>query len=251
MGKFENFLICCDYDNTLTYNGIFSENNAEAVRSFRSEGGKFAVITGRDYRATEEFRHLLAADEYLATNFGTVLHKAGKVQEAVFINVPVRALISELSAENNVASIGVFYSESAVFFESISEFDSNLPSTENVTKISVAYSVKGYSDTAIEIVKNKFGKYCATSRISSSIVEIFNKNASKGVAALKLKELLKREILVCAGDSDSDIPMLDAADIKVAPSTAAESVKNIADYVIENSKDGILTRLLEILDNRE
>lgn len=178
-----------------------------------------------------------------------ILHKADKVQEAVFINIPVRALISELSAVSDVCLIGVFYSESAVFFKSINDFYSNLPSMENVTKISVGYSVKGYADAAVNIVEKKFGKDCATSKISSSNIEIFNKNAGKGTAALKLKELFKGRILVCAGDSDSDIPMLEVADIKVAPSTAADGVKNIADYVIENSKDGILTQLLEILNN--
>ena len=194
---------------------------------------------------------MLAADEYLATNFGTVLHKADNLQEAVFINIPVRALISELSKECDICLIGVFYSESAVFFESISDFDLNFPSMKGITKILVGYAQKGHSDTAIGIVKKKFGKDCATARISSSKIEFFNKNANKGTAALRIKELLKAGLSVCAGDSDLDIPMLEAADIKVAPSTAADSVKNIADYVIENSNDGILTQLIEILGKQK
>ena len=48
MAKYDGILICTDLDGTLSdKNGIISKENAEAIRYFKANGGKFTLSTGR------------------------------------------------------------------------------------------------------------------------------------------------------------------------------------------------------------
>ena len=50
MGKFDGILICSDIDGTILENSTFGsifEKNAEAVKYFTDNGGRFTFITGR------------------------------------------------------------------------------------------------------------------------------------------------------------------------------------------------------------
>ncbi len=58
-------------------------------------------------------------------------------------------------------------------------------------------------------------------------VYFFPEGIDKGSAAAELKRIFKPELVICAGDSRIDIPMLDLADIAVVPTAAmAEQVKS-------------------------
>ena len=46
---------------------------------------------------------------------------------------------------------------------------------------------------------------------------IFPKTLNKGVSLERLRELLKPQSIICAGDSEMDIPMLERADISIFP----------------------------------
>lgn len=73
-------------------------------------------------------------------------------------------------------------------------------------------------------------------KLDTSLVDVFHngikvyvvpKDLSKGKAVIRLKEKLKADKVIAAGDSEFDIPMLKCADIAIAPAslkiTAADS----------------------------
>ncbi|MBO6301418.1 MAG: HAD family phosphatase [Ruminiclostridium sp.] len=62
--------------------------------------------------------------------------------------------------------------------------------------------------------------------------EVFDADAGKANAVLKLKELTGADELVCFGDNANDIPMLEAADRCYAVGNAIPELKAIADDVI-------------------
>ncbi|MBO7736852.1 MAG: HAD family phosphatase, partial [Clostridia bacterium] len=47
MGKFDGILICSDFDNTICYDNVVSDENSRAIEYFMSEGGLFTLATGR------------------------------------------------------------------------------------------------------------------------------------------------------------------------------------------------------------
>ena len=77
-------------------------------------------------------------------------------------------------------------------------------------------------------------------------LEIHPIGATKANAVLKLKEMLGAHKIVCFGDGVNDISMFEVSDECYAPSNAHESVKAIADAVIDsNENDGVVKWLLE------
>lgn len=70
--------------------------------------------------------------------------------------------------------------------------------------------------------------------------EVFSRNASKSSAILQVLELTRADRLVCFGDNNNDISMINAADTGVAVSNACQTLKEAADVVIgSNDEDAV------------
>lgn len=77
-------------------------------------------------------------------------------------------------------------------------------------------------------------------------LEVLSKTASKAAAALRLKEMLGCDRLVCFGDETNDIPLFQIADECYAVGNAAEELKQLATAVIgTNEEDGVARWLCE------
>lgn len=77
---------------------------------------------------------------------------------------------------------------------------------------------------------------------SSNTLEILNKTANKGtgVAVLAEKLGIKREEIICIGDSGNDIHMIKYAGLGVAMGNAFPEIKEIADYItLTNEENGV------------
>ena len=74
---------------------------------------------------------------------------------------------------------------------------------------------------------------------NNSWLDIVDKNISKGISALKLKELTKADIMCGIGDSYNDIELLKAADISFCFDYSPIEVKNEADYIVDSVCEAI------------
>jgi len=72
-------------------------------------------------------------------------------------------------------------------------------------------------------------------------------NKSSGFEKLKLKLNLNGYSLIAVGDGENDLPLLHAADRSFAPSTSSAYICSQVDQVIETSKSGIITPILEAI----
>lgn len=75
--------------------------------------------------------------------------------------------------------------------------------------------------------------------------EIMPKQATKGNAALLLKEMLGCDKLVVFGDAINDLPLFAAADASYAVENAAEAVKHAATGVVPSNENDGVARWLE------
>lgn len=92
------------------------------------------------------------------------------------------------------------------------------------------------------LMKEKFGDRLNIFRSDPYYVEVLPKFTDKGVAVDKLiKHLdLKKEKVICVGDSYNDLPMLKRSGLAVAMGNAQPSVKEAADIVTaSNDEDGV------------
>ena len=72
--------------------------------------------------------------------------------------------------------------------------------------------------------------------------EVMNKGTSKGRAVKVLADILNinREEIMCLGDSENDLSMIEFAGLGVAMGNAEEFLKEKADYITDtNENDGV------------
>ena len=72
-------------------------------------------------------------------------------------------------------------------------------------------------DRAIAYITEKYGHQVELFRACARILDIHAKGVSKGIAARNLQKQLGKKILVCVGDAENDITMLDNADYAFCP----------------------------------
>ena len=63
-------------------------------------------------------------------------------------------------------------------------------------------------------------------------LEVFSTGASKGNVCRRLRELTGRQVIVCFGDNNNDLPMFAESDYAFAVERAVDAVKEAADAVI-------------------
>lgn len=77
-------------------------------------------------------------------------------------------------------------------------------------------------------------------------LELTHEKANKKEAVIALKHYLKADELICLGDNLNDLPMFEAADLRLAVENAHQDVKQTADRIIPcNDEDGVACFLKE------
>ena len=114
---------------------------------------------------------------------------------------------------------------------------------ENVTK-KFKQSIKDYKLNDLFKAKEELKKYEDLEVVSSSPsnFEVMNKGTSKGRAVKVLADILNinREEVMCLGDSENDLSMIEFAGLGVAMGNAEEFLKEKADYITDtNENDGV------------
>lgn len=92
-------------------------------------------------------------------------------------------------------------------------------------------------------MKEKFGDRLNIFRSDPCYVELLPRFIDKAVAVDKLMKYLdiKRDKVICVGDSYNDLPMIQYAGMGVAMGNAQPEVRNAADYVTSsNDEDGVV-----------
>ena len=88
-------------------------------------------------------------------------------------------------------------------------------------------------------------------RAAPRIVDVHAKGVSKIAAARRLQNELGRKLLICVGDGENDIPMLDGADHAFCPGDAIikSRYKNVCNCGEGAVADVIYKKIPEILKN--
>lgn len=105
-----------------------------------------------------------------------------------------------------------------------------------------------------KLMKERFGDRLNIFRSDPFYVELLPKFIDKSVAVDKLMKYLdiKRDKVICVGDSFNDLPMLRYAGKGVAMGNAQPEVKESADYVTDsNDEDGIVTVIRKFMTEKQ
>lgn len=243
---FSDVLLTVDYDRSLTGpDSTIPERNIEAIRYFIENGGSFTVNTGRslpmaaknivgkvpvnaplllyngsaDYdAATGQFTRVVPlplSREELLTQMQQRFPKLNFEEQSFVAHHLARKDAGwEAYCENNHCTWSYDVPDvpfvKAAFYGQFRE--NTVASMYEATEEELAVF-----DEAIAWLEATYGDRLELFRACARIVDIHTKGVSKGVAALELKKKLGKKILVCVGDADNDLAMMDAADFAFCP----------------------------------
>lgn len=278
MGLFDDVLLTVDFDRTLTApNSTIPQRNLEAIEYFTANGGAFTVNTGRSVATFWKYLDTLPVNAPFLLYNGSAAYENGKLVQLCPIDLPlwetirtVRKLFPDMKLEIQGTRVHYLVDpdprmtalydnmqwrwEPAVLDTDIGPFLKfslfGVPRRPVVADMFDATEEElRRFDEAEEILRSLYGEKVEIFRAGARIIDVHAKGVSKIHAARTLQKTLGRKILVCVGDAQNDIPMLDGADYAFCPAdgVVADRYPNVCDCAEGAVADVIYKKIPEIL----
>lgn len=246
---YSDILMTVDFDRTLTApDSTIPERNLEAIRYFMENGGTFTVNTGRSIPMCAE--NLIP---YVPVNAPLLLYNGSAAYDTVTktltrydpIDIDPAVIIPDLKEKFPELNLEIqaleahYLTEKNLGFERYSDHNHcpwGYTTPENVPQPFIKLALYGefrrdtvadmYNateedrvlfDRAIDYVEKTYGDKVEIMRACARIVDLHAKGVSKLRSARLLQKELGKKILVCVGDAENDIAMLDGADYAFCP----------------------------------
>lgn len=249
MLQYSDILITADFDRTLTGpDSKVPARNVEAIRWFIDQGGAFTINTGRSWNLAERLLGRVPINAPLLLFNGSAAVENGQILYSHTIDAPMWEMVMAVAdafPELNVEIQGlkdhyiVRPKEGFVaLYESMKwHWTEAVPGTD--LGPFVKFAVYGVAHTPRladmyqgaeeefariqeldQFIRRHWGDKVDICYAAPRILDVQPKGIHKGLAARELQQKLGRKCLICVGDADNDIPMLDAADYAFCPADA-------------------------------
>lgn len=257
MAKFDGYLICSDLDGT--FRGMHSETlgkNAEAVRYFTENGGRFCFASGRTVEYMQ--KHGLSP----LVNAPCCLSNGG-----VIYDFQTEAVLREKRVP---FTIGAFIEVAQTISGMVDDFYFNIYNNENLRNISftatgdvtpeiwegspIKMILVHKTEQEADVLKTKLKEHpffanCYISKSWAEGIEITSADGTKGHAIRYIKAFLGDiHTAIGIGDYENDVPLMEAADIGVAVGNALDMVKEKADWIVKPCDEFSICDLVERIE---
>ena len=278
MDMFSDVLLTVDFDRTMTGpDSKIPQRNLDAVAFFMENGGTFTINTGRSVSSFKKHLGKVPVNAPILMYNGSARWEDGKLTDLKLLDLDLWETVKtlrELFPNMNLEIQGVDYhyliepEPAYVAFydalkwgyriaaprEDLGPFlKFALAGSPRKKSVATLFETDAAEDAAFDAAQNKIlelweGKV-EVYRAAPRIIDVHAKGVSKIAAARQLQQELGKKILICAGDAENDIPMLEGADYAFCPADGVvadrfETVCNCADGSIA---DIIYKKIPEIL----
>lgn len=279
MGIYSDILLTVDYDRTLTApDSTIPQRNIEAIRHFMDNGGAFTVNTGRSMPMAMAFIDKVPVNAPLLLYNGSAAYDVEKkeicfmheiqldlwktIEELIEIfpdlTVEVQALDKHYNflpnpawdafSGNNCAYATAQWGQDLGPFLKFSLYG-------EIREVTVDHLFHGSAeeirrmDEAQALVQKTYNDSVIAFRAGPRIIDIHAKGVSKARAAKELQQQLGRKILVCVGDGENDVNMLQIADYGYSPAdgAAADRFETVCPCAQGSVADVIYRKIPELL----
>ena len=259
MGIFSDILLTVDYDRTLTApDSTIPERNIEAIRYFMENGGAFTVNTGRSLPMAMAFAGKVPVNAPLLLYNGSAAYDTER-KELCFMHE------IKLDLWKTVGELLGLFPDLTVEVQALDRHYNFIPNSAwdafsgnncaygtaqwgqdlgpflkfslygEIRDITVDHLFHGSPeeiarmDAAQALVQKTYDDAVIAFRAGPRIIDIHAKGVSKARAAKELQQRLGRKVLVCVGDGENDVNMLQAADYGYSPAdgAAADRFENV------------------------
>ncbi len=265
--KFENILICTDLDGTLlNEEREVSEENVAAIEYFKSEGGLFTFITGRQKAITKDLYDTLKPNVPYGCFNGAGLFDGAKNEFVRLVTLPdsaaeivdfVAEQFPQVGIQLNTKN-GIYYQQDCIVTEAFRErtntsyrYGNFKTVPESVVKVVFASADGTCLDRISEaIIKHPKAGEVDVVRSEYIFFDLMPKNVSKGDGLQALAEHLNIDMrnTLAIGDYDNDVPMIMRAGVGVAVANAAESAKAAADLITVSNNEHAIAKVIDDID---
>ena len=265
-------IVFFDLDRTLLNSDLdILEENKKAIKNARENGVEIAICSGRQQSQVRFYQEKSGAGRYIITTNGAEIYDTLEeeqlfkcpleenfckdlynyiIKNDLFFRIDTKYARYFNEEHNRILNEVLFDEEPNKFFNEndVLQFSVGSVDSEKIDKL-IEY-LKKFPEVKVEC------RYIA--RITADrldIINILNKNASKGNAIRGLCKYLKIDFkdAVCFGDDYNDISMFQAVGYPIAMRNACDELKNMAKEVTsDNNEPGIaevLNRMIE--ENKE
>ena len=278
MALFDDVLLAVDYDRTLTGpDSVVPQRNWEAISYFVENGGTFTLSTGRSTTTMRDLLYTMPNNAPLLLYNGSAAWDKDKLIDLKIIDLPLWEVLDEVAQAfpemnleiqavdnhyllNPRAEFVALYDKMhwgwaeaehgkdyGPFIKFASYGPVRKPFMSNMYECSDEDQAR--FDEMDAFLRKRWGDKVEVFRAAPRIIDVHAKGVSKGVAAVELKAKLGKKVLVCVGDAENDITMLDAADYAFCPADGVvaaryKTVCNCGDGAVA---DVIYKKIPEIL----
>ncbi|KGM98089.1 HAD family hydrolase [Clostridium novyi A str. 4552] len=260
-------LICLDMDGTLLdTNKKISNRTRNAIKKAHEKGVKIAISTGRVFVSAKYYASMLGISAPIIASNGAYIREKDK--DKIIYKSPINKNLCNdiiniakkydfdfyLNTFDTIISLKP-YPEGYTYLEMSNELPDDMKvNLEVCTNLeNEATKKNGEVIKAICISDNREMLEKARKEISSlgnlEIVsslgdnfEIMNKDVSKGKGAKVLADFygINQDEVICIGDGENDLSMINYAGLGVVMKNAPEYIKKYADYITDtNDNDGV------------
>jgi len=278
---FSDVLLTVDYDRTLTApDSTIPQRNLDAIRWFMENGGAFTVNTGRSIPMIKVFRNIVPINAPLLLYTGAAaydmrqdrfvfMHEIGldlwqTVERLLKLFPDLTVEVQALDAHYNFVPNPMFdaFSIAQDCAYGLASPGQDLGPFLKFTLYgdfrddTMAHMYEGSAeefarmDAAEALLRQEFGERVEVFRAAPRIVDVQARGVSKGRSARALQQMLKRKILVCIGDGENDVSMLQEADYSFTPadSVVADRYENVCNCAEGAVADVIYEKIPRILN---
>lgn len=274
MKIFENCLLLSDVDGTLFTGDTVPKYNISQIERFINDGGMFAIATGRNRQATQSLVNVVTNNAPTLVLNGAMIYdfNESKVLFSTTINSNVKSHVKTIMSNPLFSNVGIdvhtedkmynlrktYESEVHRIYEHLDLYESDFDqiSEQNWNKVMYLFENEDSIDALCSILENTVTEHCDFIRTSACFagqrfyyVEVLPKNVNKGSALKEYRKIFgeKLKSIFCIGDYYNDLSMITEADIGAATGNAPQDIKNIADYISVDCKDGAVGDFIEYL----
>ncbi len=278
MALFEDVLLTVDFDRTMTGpDSAVPQRNLEAIAYFMENGGSFTVNTGRGVATFWNYLESLPANAPFLLYNGSAAYENGQLTQLKIIDLDMWDTIREVAEQfpdmnleiqgmdthflvNQREEMVALY-EAMNWHHAPAVFDSDVgpflkfalfgqPRKPQVADMFTATEEEEQRFTeAVQWLQERYGDKVEIFRAAPRIIDVHAKGVSKNNAARSLQKRLGKKILVCVGDAENDVPMLDGADYAFCPAdgVVADRYETVCPCAEGAVADVIYKKIPEIL----
>lgn len=284
MAIFDDVLLAVDFDRTFTaLDSTIPQRNMEAIRYFMENGGAFTINTGRSIPMAD--KNILGT---VPTNVPLLLYngsaaydeKTGVLSQCVPIDLDPEEVLPALQAKYPMLGIEVQGVDAHYLMHKDAGWEEycrnndcawNYAAPKEIPGPFMKFSLYGefrentvasmydgppeeiaIIEDAVAYVAEKYGDKVEIMRPCARIVDVHAKGVSKLNSARQLQKELGKAILVCVGDAENDLAMLEGADYAFCPAdgVVADRFPNVCVCDEGAVADVIYEKIPDILQNR-